>query len=397
MVGADDEVAGGERGAGPGRRRRRGRPERAAGEAQVAQELRRRRQALRLTVRQAADRAGVSPGMVSEIETGKRVPSVPTWAKLRSALGIDAPLALLTRAHPPTEVRDTHLTRLAACILASGGRALLSDLGVVLGISTAAVREQLPLVAPRLVACGFELATDGLEVHLQELEVAKAPLQALGQVAGERRRRALGEDALLVLVYVGWHGEVTRKQIERFRAEDSETLLARLVDGDLLAAVRDDSLTGRPNRYRLTVSGHRALGAASPEELREKLRPSLGALVDGDGADAAPPLPDQLAVLALVAGLGEADQDLVERGLGKDCGALLIRMVQRDLLIAVEGASGTVYRPGPVASAVTGSESVEALAVAIAGERPALAAPVSPGHRAVMEGSGSPARGGAAS
>lgn len=364
----------------PAPRRRRGRPEREAGESQVAQELRRRRQALRLTVRQAAERCGVSPGMLSEIETGRRLPAVATWARLRRGLAIEAPLSILTRAAPPVEVLETHLVRLAACLLGSGGRARLPDLGSALGLPATAVREQLPLVAPRLAGCGYQLATDGLEVRLDALEVAEAPLRTLGNVVGERRRRALTEEAQLVLVYVGWHGEVTRQEIERFRGDDSETLLGSLVDSDLLAAVRDDRGRGRPLRYRLSVAGLRTLGAASPEELRDKLHPTLGALVDGEGEDA-PPLPDQLTVLTLAAGLGEAGTTLIAHGLGKteqECAVLLEQMVRQGMLTVTSGADGPRYGLGPAGLRALGSDGVEALRraawVAGFGEEPSSAA-----------------------
>lgn len=348
----------------PARRARRGRRPQAVGTTPVAQELRRRRLALGLTVRQAATRADVTPAMISEIERGVRVPSVATWAKLRQRLGIEAPLAVLTRSQAPTEVLDVHCVRLAACLIGSGGRARLPDVAQALGLPAAAVREQLPLVAPRLAACGFDVISDGLEVVLEPLDVCTPPLQTLGAVLQERRRRVLSEEAVVVLTYIGWHGEATRREIERFRGEESETLLGRLFDNNLVAAVRDEEQVGRPNRYRLTVGGLRALGAASPEELREKLQPGFGTLLGLDANAEAVPLDEQLAVLTLVAGFGDADVHLVRRALRKssgECAAMLQQLVTSGVLRVVATAAGPRYRLGPAGIEVLGVEGATAV------------------------------------
>lgn len=347
------------------RPRRRGRRAMAPGTTAVAQELRRRREALNLTVRQAAECAQVTAAMISEIERGRRVPSVNTWAKLRQALSIDAPLSVLTQSPAPTEVVESHLVRLACCLVATGGHARLADLGQALGIPAAAVREQLPMVAPRLAACGLQVLTDGLEARVEPLTVCAAPLEALGAVQHERRRRALSEEAVIVLSYIGWHRESTRREIERFRGEDSETLLGRLFDADLVAAVRDDSQLGRPNRYRLTVAGLRSLGVASPEELREKLSPHLGALVAGGGGDSsAVPLEDQLAMLALVAGFEEVDAELIARALqksDKECAAVLERCIATGLLSLVPTQDAPRYQLGCAGLDALGSDGVAAV------------------------------------
>lgn len=51
-------------------------------------ELRRRRQDLGLTISALADRAGVSPSFVSEIEQGKKLPSLATLDRLAAVLGV---------------------------------------------------------------------------------------------------------------------------------------------------------------------------------------------------------------------------------------------------------------------------------------------------------------------
>ena len=106
------------------------------------------------------------------------------------------------------------------------------------------------------------------------------------------------------------------------------------------------------------------LGAASPEELREKLRPSLGALLALDAKAEAVPLEEQLAVLTLVAGIGDADVQLVSRALRKspdECATMLQQFVTSGLLRVVATPAGPRYRLGPAGIDVLGDEGASAV------------------------------------
>jgi chromosome segregation and condensation protein ScpB len=216
----------------------------------------------------------VSHTVISDIENGRRLPTLRTFERLRRGLGLDAPPEILVRLPEPVETVESHLVRLAACLWACGGRVALTDLAAALELPATAVREQLPFVAVRLAACGMSLTEDSVEVRLGALATSMPALQALGRVITERRHAALSTDAIALLGYVGWHREATRRQLEELRGEDCETLLGRLVDAGLLAAMRD-SQGRRANRYRLTAAALEAFGVASLEELEEKLRPFL--------------------------------------------------------------------------------------------------------------------------
>jgi chromosome segregation and condensation protein ScpB len=245
---------------------------------------------LRIGIREAARRTGVSHTVISEIESGRRLPTVRTFERLRRGLGLDASAHILLRPAEPVGVLEVHLVRLAACLWASGGRITITDLAGALGIHATAVREQLPLVAPRLAACGISMTEDSVEVRLGPLHAAMPALQVLGSLLSDRRRAALSPEAVTLLGYVGWHREATRRQLEELRGEDCESLLGRLVDAGLLTAVRD-SEGRRPNRYRLTALALEAFEVASLEELHEKLGPFLGGTAEADGAvqDREPP------------------------------------------------------------------------------------------------------------
>ena len=249
----------------------------------IGAELRRRREMLRIGIREAARRTGVSHTVISEVESGRRLPTVRTFERLRSGLGLDATVHILLRPGEPVGILEVHLVRLAACLWASGGRITITDLAGALGIHATAVREQLPLVAPRLAACGISMTEDSVEVRLGPLHSAMPALQVLGSLLSDRRRAALSPEAVNLLGYVGWHREATRRQLERLRGEDCESLLGRLVDAGFLTAVRD-SEGRRPNRYRLTALALEAFEVASLEELHEKLRPFLGGTAGADGA-----------------------------------------------------------------------------------------------------------------
>jgi len=55
----------------------------------IGEEVRRRREGLGLTGAQLAERAGMAPSAVSQIETGKRSPSSASVIKLAAALGVE--------------------------------------------------------------------------------------------------------------------------------------------------------------------------------------------------------------------------------------------------------------------------------------------------------------------
>ncbi|MGP8161717.1 MAG: helix-turn-helix domain-containing protein [Candidatus Dormibacteria bacterium] len=249
----------------------------------IGAELRRRREMLRIGIREAARRTGVSHTVISEVESGNRLPTVRTFERLRRGLGLDASPHILLRPAEPVGALEVQLVRLAACLWASGGRITITDLAGALGIHATAVREQLPLVAPRLAACGISMTEDSVEVRLGPLNAAMPALQVLGSLLNDRRRAALSPEAVTLLGYVGWHREATRRQLEALRGEECESLLGRLVDAGFLTAVRD-SEGRRPNRYRLTALALEAFEVASLEELHEKLAPFLGGTAGADGA-----------------------------------------------------------------------------------------------------------------
>lgn len=198
-----------------------------------------------------------------------------TFERLRHGLGLDASPEILVRPPQPVDPLEVHLTRLAACLWACGGRIHLPDLAVALGTSLAVVREQLPAVAPRLGTCGIAVVTDAVDVRLEPLRVAEPALEAMGHLVHRRRLSALSTDATAILAYVSWHEEATRADLEDLRGEDCTVLLGRLVNAGFLDVVRAHD-GHRANRYRLTTDALQALGVASPEELRAK----LGSFID---------------------------------------------------------------------------------------------------------------------
>ena len=261
--------------AGPPPRRRRGRKPADAAATPAARELRRRREQLGLSIRAAAARAGVSHTVIVEIEQGRRLPNVGTYERLRQGLGLDAPASVLVRPPEPAEITEVHLARLCACLWACGGRISLGDLATALGLMTAAVREQLPAATERLAACGVVVTCDGTTAVLGPVHAATAPVAALRRLVTEQRRAVLTSETLTVLAYLAWFGGGTRRAIEDFRGEDSETLVGRLVDTGLLAVSDRKAGPGRPNLYVLTEAALRAMSVASTEELREVLRPMI--------------------------------------------------------------------------------------------------------------------------
>jgi len=233
---------------------------------------------LHLTVRAAATRTGISPSVISEIETGRRIPSLTTWARLREKLGLDVPATVLLPARVPgAGLMEDHLTALAACVMSLRGGSLAS-LAAALEVSIAAVREGLPAIADRLAAVGFAVVDDSAEIRLVPLAAAAPALAALSAVDTFAQLRGEQLEAICVVAHLG---TATRSQVESFlRRSEAEGLLHRLVDRGFLEVVSGDAtLVGAPAVYRVTAAAVAATGQASLEGLQRYLDNSVSATV----------------------------------------------------------------------------------------------------------------------
>jgi chromosome segregation and condensation protein ScpB len=231
---------------------------------------------LHLTVRAAAERTRVPASVISEIETGRRIPSLSTYAKLRRALGLDVPpSALLSPARPAElDLHEEHLTALAACVVTHRG-APLADLARALGVSIPAVREGVVRIAGRLATVGFRVVDDDVEVRLVPAPAAARALDELGTV---ERLPELSSDHLELICIVAHLGTAVRSQIEAMFGRDCELLLQRLTDRGYLARVaKDRGASGAPYVYRVTAAAIAATGHDTLVSLQRFLAGSLAA------------------------------------------------------------------------------------------------------------------------
>jgi chromosome segregation and condensation protein ScpB len=239
----------------------------------IAEEVRRRRKALGLTLREAATHTKVSYTVISQVENGVRVPSPRTYQKLRAGLGLEALPHVLLPPRPPAGLMDEHLSRLAACVILQR-RGRLASLADALGIEIPAVREGLLHIADRLAAVGLRAVEDGAEVYL-------APLPDAGEAAAtlEKVVEPVAEvtpEQFEVLAVVALLGTPSRRQVEEFRRhQESAGLLGRLIERGLLEKGKDDAAPGKPYVYRVTPAALAALGQPSIEALRASLTQRL--------------------------------------------------------------------------------------------------------------------------
>ena len=230
--------------------------------------------------------------MINRVELGAWAPSVRTYARLRAALGLETPAASLIATRLPVRLDEDRLTALCAALVVTRDVAL-ADLASALDISIPAVRDNLDRAAQRLEGIGFSLTDDEGRVRLFAVPCAEAAVRTLTDVEEVANPSA---EQLEILAITAYFGQATRPLIEKYRGEDSESLLERLVRRGLLAKVRDDRALGPPNVYRLTAKALRAAGFATVEAMRAAVAGVVTAeermrlLSDaGEGVDAGPP------------------------------------------------------------------------------------------------------------
>jgi len=232
----------------------------------LARELRERRALLGLSQVGLSKTSGVSRTVINKIETGERVPSVRTYARLREALGLEAPAAALIQQRLPRRLEESHLTALCAALLVTQ-TATLADLASALDLSIPAVRENLDAVADRLRPVGFCVTDDGGSVRLWPLP--GTPAEVVRTLTAVEEDADPSAEQLEILTIVAFFGQADRSLIERCRAdEDSASLLDRMTRRGLLAKVRSDRGAGGPNVYRVTTKALRAAGFATVEAMR---------------------------------------------------------------------------------------------------------------------------------
>jgi transcriptional regulator with XRE-family HTH domain len=233
----------------------------------VGQEVRRRREALRWSQAEVARQSGVSRTVVCEIEAGQRVPSLRTYERLRTALGLDTAAAVLAPPRPRVTLGDEHLTRLAAAVL-SVRTCSLGTLAEGLGVAIPAIREGLLAIADRLARVGLRTFDDGITVHIAPLPGCDDAVRSVSEVEDVA---TLSDEALAVLMLICVLGEPRRRDLETYRGEDCASLLDRLRRRGFVEVVGDGG-PGITHRYRITAKVLGAVGYPTVEAFRDFCR-----------------------------------------------------------------------------------------------------------------------------
>ena len=220
--------------------------------------------------------SGVSRTVVNEVENGRRSPSLPTYDKLRRALGLDqgldlaSSLALLPTA-TPASVSERFLTTVA-WLLITAGRLELDDAAAALQADSTAIRTAVAQLADRLAAVGVAAVDDGVTIELTVLGYA---CQAVERIRPLEAVPTLTTEAVMTSVIVGHLGEATRRDVDERRGADSTSVLDRLAARGLLTQRTDQGATGRPNAYRLTTRALTLGGHSTPESFQAWCRQQI--------------------------------------------------------------------------------------------------------------------------
>ena len=132
----------------------------------VGVELRLRRIELRLTLREVSARAGISYSFLSQIERGRRTPSLKTYERLQSCLSIDRNRTGVRVLEAFDATGEAFLRRLASCLLSTRD-ASIEELAARVGAREDEVRRAMAAASDRLAAVGLQLATDGDRIRVR--------------------------------------------------------------------------------------------------------------------------------------------------------------------------------------------------------------------------------------
>ena len=239
-----------------------------------ARELRRRRDLLRLSQGGLAEISGVARTVICQIESGRRVPTVRTYARLCAALGLDGAPATALPPRTPARLDADLVAALCAGLLATRDVALC-DLASAAGISVPALRENLEGIAERLRPAGVTVTDDGARLRVWPL--GGAPADVVATLTDDVETLAdPSREQMEVLAIVAYFRHPDREQVERARGEDSATLLERLVHAGLLAKVRESTGYHR-NLYRVTGKALRVAGFQTAEAMRRAVIAAVSA------------------------------------------------------------------------------------------------------------------------
>ena len=246
----------------------------------LAEQIRRQRQALHLSLTEAAELAQVSAGFLSMLENGSRhQPGYDRLSRVAEALGLGQELASRPAGPAPDPSPPIELvSRLGACLVVAR-KVQLGDLARVTGETIPGVREGLRSLSAELSNCGICVIDSGLEAEL-------VPLQLLAKTAAEIgtvRPSSLTEPRMIVIAITAAYGAVTRRLLEEIRGVDSAELLAGMVEDGYLEANIDKGSPGGPHVYRLTARTLQEVGAETVEELRHRLEAHTGVARPGPG------------------------------------------------------------------------------------------------------------------
>lgn len=171
---------------------RRGRFLSLPGESATALNLRRHREAQRLSLRALAQRSGVGQFLIVDFEHSRRTPTPDQHRKLLAALGVtDADRF-------PAGLTEEALTALSAC-LAWTHETPLDMLARALGLTTAEARDGIERSRERLRTIGLEVFVDHRRVRVLPVSWCERPLRTIADTP----HVAATDIPVLVLLYKG--------------------------------------------------------------------------------------------------------------------------------------------------------------------------------------------------
>ena len=163
-------------------------------------------------------------------------------------------------------MKENELGIIEACLFGFGKALACSQIADILEVTEDKVAEYVDTLNKR-----YDEYSSGIQIikidNGYQMCTKEEYFRYIENLMDTRPRPNLSNQALEVLAVIAYNTGVTRAEIDSIRGVSSDSIVARLLDYDLIYIVGKKDAPGHPKMYAVTEEFFRVFGISSPEEL----------------------------------------------------------------------------------------------------------------------------------